>query len=78
MSARALEAFLARLYTDERLRLAFLARRETVALEAGLDGQAAQALAQIDREGLLLAVESFARKRAEHAGKRRSPWVRRS
>lgn len=72
MSARALEAFLARLYTDAALRGAFLAEPAAVARAAGLDEEAVQALAHVDREGLALAADSFARKRAAHAGKRRA------
>jgi len=67
MNARALEAFLARLYTDETMRRAFLARPLIVARAAGLDEEAVQRLARIDREGLVLAAESYARKRAAHA-----------
>lgn len=72
MNARALEAFLARLYTDDALRGSFLAAPAAVAREAGLDEEAVRALARIDREGLMLAACSFARKRATHSGKRRA------
>lgn len=74
MSAAALESFLARLYTDTRLRRAFLARPEATARESGLDETTVGALAAIDREGLELAAASFEGKRATHAGKRRNRW----
>ena len=70
MNARAMEAFLARLYTDGELRRAFLARPEAAAREAGLDEQAVRSLAAIDREGLELAADSYDTKRAGHARKR--------
>lgn len=57
------ETFLARLYVDEALRARFLADPRGEALRAGLDEAAAASLTSIDREGLLLAAESFARKR---------------
>lgn len=76
MSAAALEAFLARLYTDDGLRAAFLDEPDRVVHQAGLDGAARAAALAIDREGLVLAARSFASKRAAHAGKRpRSGWV---
>jgi hypothetical protein len=59
-----LEGFLARLYTDARLRRRFLADPAAVARAARLDEPSVQALVDIDREGLELAAESFARKRA--------------
>jgi hypothetical protein len=57
------EAFLARLYVDADLRARFLADPEGEARRAGLDEAAARRLASIDRLGLELAAESFARKR---------------
>jgi len=71
VNAAALEVFLARLYTDEPLRAAFLAEPAGVARRAGLDEDAVQALARIDRDGLRLAADSYAAKRAAHSGKRR-------
>ena len=65
MSA-ALERFLARLYTDARLRRRFLANPRDVARAARLDEQSVEALARIDRVGLELAADSFARKRKSH------------
>ena len=63
MNAPNLERFLARLYTDAALRERFLAEPVEVALEVGLDAEAARAFARIDREGLVLAADSFERKR---------------
>lgn len=57
------EQFLARLYVDGSLRARFLADPVGEAVRAGLDQATAQRLAEIDREGLELASESFARKR---------------
>ena len=57
------ESFLARLYVDEKQRARFLADPAGEARRAGFDEVTAQRLAQIDREGLELAAQSFARKR---------------
>jgi hypothetical protein len=78
MSAANLEIFLARLYTDARLRRAFLADPGAVARAHGLDDAEVTALRQIDRDGLELASGSFAHKRAAHADAgRRRPWIAR-
>jgi len=61
-----IEAFLARLYTDAALRRAFLDCSVETALAAGLAPLDAAALERIDRDGLALAAESFARKRESH------------
>lgn len=73
-----LQTFLARLYTDEALRRAFLDRPEAVARAAGLDEATARQLLHIDREGLQLAADSYARKRMAHARPQRpaSLWAR--
>jgi tripartite-type tricarboxylate transporter receptor subunit TctC len=71
LKASAFEGFLARLYTDARLRQQFLIQPEAVARGAGLDDEAVQALVRVDREGLVLAARSFAAKRAAHGAKRR-------
>jgi len=63
MSAAALEILLARIYTDETFRRAFLADPVGVARSAGCDGEEAARMAAVDREGLDLAVESYHRKR---------------
>lgn len=59
-----LEAFLARLYVDDALRAAFLADPTRVLGEMHLDPALSAELLAIDRVGLELAAESFARKRA--------------
>lgn len=64
MSSPRLEAFLARLYTDEAALAQFLADPRAAALAAGLDvGEAAEFVAA-DRDGLVIAARSFAAKRA--------------
>jgi hypothetical protein len=67
MNAAWLEAFLARLYTDDALRRDFCARPAEVARAAGLDAATVDQLQAIDRDGLHLAADSYARKRAAHA-----------
>jgi len=62
--APALEAFLARLYTDESALRRFLVDPRADARRAGLGEEACEALASIDRVGLELAVRSFAGKRS--------------
>ena len=57
------EQFLARLYVDDALRARFLADPVGEGVRAGLDRETAERLAEIDRVGLELAAESFARKR---------------
>ena len=64
MEGVALEAFLARLYTDAEARVTFLADPRGEALRAGLSPGEAESLCRIDQAGLELAAESFARKRA--------------
>lgn len=61
--AAALEAFLARLYTDAELRRGFLAAPEATALAAGLDAEQAAELNQIDVIGLELMADSLEHKR---------------
>jgi hypothetical protein len=63
MNTAALEAFLARLYTDETLREHFLANPLAEAQRAGLGAEECEALAHIDRVGLELAARSLTRKR---------------
>ena len=64
MSRPAFEAFLARLYTDAALRAAFLTDPVAVARDAALNESEVAALEAIDRQGLALAANSFAHKRA--------------
>lgn len=68
MSGEQLEHFLARLHTDEGLREQFLLEPERVALAAGLGVEDAKGMADIDRVGLQMAAQSFARKRGGRAG----------
>ena len=89
MSSPAFEVFLARLYTDEGLRVQFLASPAGVAKESGLSDEESRAVEAIDRDGLILAAESYARKRSrksdfnvgrprgyEEGSCRRGPWRR--
>lgn len=76
MSAANLETLLARLYTDARVREAFVADPDALARAHGLDDAEVAALRDIDRNGLELASSSFARKRAAHAHRPRS-WLAR-
>ncbi|MBI1209004.1 MAG: hypothetical protein GC191_17165 [Azospirillum sp.] len=64
MSAPALEAFLARLYTDPALLERFLAAPEATASAAGLPAETCAALSDCDTIGLRLAAESIGRKRS--------------
>jgi hypothetical protein len=64
MSTRALEAFLARLYTDAEVRREFLADPRGTAVRAQLEPAQIDALVAIDRVGLELAAASFEKKRA--------------
>ena len=66
MSSVALEAYLARLYTDIDAREAFLAYPERAARAEGISDTDAAALRDIDRVGLRMAAESYAHKRAQH------------
>ncbi len=74
MNAAALEAFLARLYTDAALLAEFMRNPESIARGAGLDEQGVRAMLSIDREGLAMAAGSYAKKRAGHSAKRARPW----
>lgn len=60
----ALEPFLAKIYVDPASRANFLAAPGAWAAHAGLTDQQCSALDQIDRVGLQMAAQSFARKRA--------------
>ena len=64
MSSPALEAFLARLYTDEALLAAFLKSPDATARAAGLDGETVAALRSVEPDGLVMAARSFRAKRA--------------
>lgn len=79
MSSPALEVYLAKLYTDDALRQAFLDEPHAQALLHGLTQEEAAAMAAIDRTGLQMAAASFRAKRAAHGGKLKParPWWRR-
>lgn len=76
MSSPALEAFLARLYTDEAALAAFLRAPAEAAGAAGLDDAEAAALAEADHAGLVMAAASFRAKRAMRTRHRRFPFRR--
>lgn len=69
MSARQLETFLARLYTDAALRARFLDAPAAMARAAGLDAADVAAMLDVDREGMRAAAESYAGKWASKASK---------
>ncbi|WP_308921644.1 hypothetical protein [Janthinobacterium sp. J1-1] len=79
MSSPALEAYLAKLYTDDALRQAFLDAPQTQSVLHGLSPQEAEAMAAIDRIGLQMAAASFQHKRAAHGAhaKQQQGWWRR-
>jgi len=77
MSSPALEAFLARLYTDAVARARFNADPAGEAARAGLSAAECAAMVRCDRTGLEMAAESFGRKRAQHQRHRR-PLYRRA
>jgi len=73
MSSPAFETFLARLYTDAQLRIRFLASPAAVAQEFPLSSDERRAIEAIDRDGLILAAESYANKRrrwSQHSRRR--------
>lgn len=79
MSSPALETYLARLYTDDALRAAFLLAPRAQALLHGLSPQEADAMAAMDCIGLQMAAASYRAKRAAHgkkAGPVRHGWCR--
>jgi len=63
MSQQALETFLARLYTEEAFRRAFIADPHGAARRAGLDDAQALQMASMDPDSVELAAQSYARKR---------------
>ncbi|PHV29005.1 hypothetical protein CSQ93_07550 [Janthinobacterium sp. BJB426] len=79
MSTPALETYLARLYTDDVLRAAFLLDPHAQALLHGLSPQEAEAMAAIDRVGLQMAAASYRAKRSAHGSRATpaQPWWRR-
>jgi hypothetical protein len=90
MSSPLLEAFLARLYTDEAALEAFLEMPADEARNAGLAASEVAALLEVDRDGLVMAARGFrvklqARSRrargiigfATGLSRRVGPWARR-
>jgi len=57
------EAFLAKIYVDERARVKFLADPRGEALKAGLTPQQIDDVVKIDREGLEMFAASLKRKK---------------
>ena len=79
MSSPSLEAYLAKLYTDDALRQAFLDAPQAQSVLHGLSPQEAETMAAIDRIGLQMAAASFQHKRAAHGAhaKQQQSWWRR-
>ena len=67
MSAQGLEAFLAHLYTDVRLRAAFRVNPQAEAKKWGLSDEECRSLEAFDWAGLELTARSFARKRQQRS-----------
>lgn len=76
MSMPQLETFMARLYTDRPFLEEFLREPGIVARQAGLSAQETEALGNIDRVGLRMAVESFEKKREGHRERKRPKKLR--
>ena len=72
MKAERFEAFLAKLYVDDKARARFLADPRAEANRAGLTAEQCNALESIDPVGLQLAADSFARKRAAQRPQQRT------
>jgi len=64
MSSPRIEAFLARLYTDQAVLDRFLADPAATLAGAGLDAAEQRSFATIDRDDLVLAAQSIRAKRA--------------
>ena len=74
MSARDLEAFLARIYVNGSARAAFKANPGVEARRAGLSEEECTALENTDWAGLEMAARSFAHKRRSKLARNR-PWL---
>lgn len=68
MSGSRLEAFLARIYVDQKAREKFLADPRGEATRAGLNPQEIEDVVNIDRDGLELFAHSLEHKRARKYG----------
>lgn len=66
MNDSRLEAFLARIYVDEKARAKFLADPRGEATKAGLTAQQVEDVVKIDRDGLELFAHSLERKKQGH------------
>lgn len=66
MNQGALEAYLAKLYTNPDARETFLADPVSAARDAGLSDTDANSLRNIDQAGLRMAAASYAHKREQH------------
>lgn len=66
MSDSRLEAFLAKIYVDEKARAKFLADPRGEATKAGLTAQQVEDVIKIDRDGLELFAHSLERKKQGH------------
>lgn len=76
MSQVALEAFLAKLYVDPKVREAFVADPRGTAMSHGLSHELARGLCEMDFEGLELAARSYEQKRS-HKRKVAVSWLSR-
>jgi hypothetical protein len=70
MSTSAVEAFLARLYTDAAAMRRFLASPREEAARAGLSDAECEALSRADMTGLQMAAQSFSHKREGRSARR--------
>ncbi len=75
MSSTELEVFLARVYTDAKLRARFLADPSGEARRAGLVEEQCRALEDVDRVGVEMAARSFEKKRGLIG---RREWIRKA
>ncbi len=74
MSATGLEAFLARIYTDTALLESFLADPHAACSGAALTAAEIEFIVAIDRDGLILAVRSIAKKRESYRRPQSRRW----
>jgi hypothetical protein len=70
VSSPRLEAFLARLYTDEAALAAFMRAPADTARSAGLDDAEVSAMVAADHVGLVMAAASYRAKRTWRKGRR--------
>jgi hypothetical protein len=77
LMSQALEALLARIYTDRAALEQFLADPQAAAEQAGCSPAEAARLKDPDAVGLRLAHQSFEKKRTQKANHAPKPWWRR-